>query len=161
MLSVRYGTFSQSGSNCLGRLGHVLTLNAAALACAQSDVQPGESWSVPTGSLERLLELLGRMEMKLGKLRRFKRGSVREHPNLAALTLEASRISRSTMQGSEVPRVSALSRFWGLGPFSYLYRGANNTKQVWSCYGREGIWCAARSLYYIIRINTMYTILAC
>jgi hypothetical protein len=51
-----------------------------------------------------------------------------EHLNLAALTPEVSRINRLTMQGNEVPWVSTLSRFWGLGPLSYLYRGANNTE---------------------------------
>jgi hypothetical protein len=70
-----------------GMSGHALTLNAAALACAPSHIQPDEAWSVPTGSLERLLELSGRLGMELGKITPIQAWQrVREHPNFAILT---------------------------------------------------------------------------
>lgn len=69
--------------------GHALTLNAAALACAPSHIQPNEGWSVPRGSLERLLELsenLGVESDKLTPVQGWKR--VREHSNFVNLTPE-------------------------------------------------------------------------
>ncbi|KAI1829198.1 hypothetical protein DTO027I6_9905 [Penicillium roqueforti] len=51
-----------------GMSGHAITLNAAALACAPEIIEPNEAWSMPTASLERLLELSNTLGLRPGTL---------------------------------------------------------------------------------------------
>lgn len=72
-----------------GMSGHALTLNAAALACAPSCIRPDEVWSVPTSSLERLLDLSAGLGMEPGKITPIQAWQcLREHPDFAILTPE-------------------------------------------------------------------------
>lgn len=72
--------------------GHALTLNAVALACAPAIIEPNEAWSMPTASLERLLELSSTLGLKPGTqtpVQAWQR--VRSHPRFPQLTSEKLR----------------------------------------------------------------------
>lgn len=69
--------------------GHALTLNAAALACAPAIIEPNETWSMPTASLERLLELSNTLGLRSGTLTPIQAWQrVRSHPKFSQLTPE-------------------------------------------------------------------------
>lgn len=66
--------------------GHALTLNAAALACAPASIEPSEPWSIPTGSLDRLLETSRTLGLQPGVLTPIQAWDrIRNHPGFPQL----------------------------------------------------------------------------
>lgn len=69
--------------------GHALTLNATALVYTPEIIEPNEAWSMPTASLERLLELSNILGLRPGTLTPIQAWQhVRRHPRFAQLTSE-------------------------------------------------------------------------